>query len=361
MSTSLTPEIEESVNLQVDRNYFGNWEEVEITLSLDAASSATFTAPFAVDNARFRDTFRPFKFQELEIDTHLETLFKGYVLPVEPDADTNYTRVTVSAYAKPAVLGDCSLPPKHPLTGAPVPREFKKLGLLSIAQACCDPFGIEVELLADEGKVFDKVRCGPEKKVHEFLCELTKQRSLVMGNSTEGKLQLLQSGDTGNPVARFRQGELPAPAVKAQFSPQEYFSQITGYASKKRGKAPAQWTEQNPWLQAPFRPHTFKLEDTERADAPEATKAKMARMFGNIVTYTIPNIPTWRNSKGKLWKPNTTITAHYPNSMIYEETELLIRTVKLKTNREATTATLEVCLPGAFNGKMPERLPWIQS
>lgn len=361
LPTSLTPETEESVNVQIDRNYFAHWEDVEITLAIDAFSTAKFTAPFALENRKFRDVFRPFMFQALEVDTHLETLFKGYILPVEPDDDATKTQVTIAGYARAAVLCDCSLPPVHPLTNVKVPREFKKLGISAIAASCCDPFGIKVALLADEGKAFDKVKCGPEKKVHEFLCELTKQRSLVIGNDTEGDVLLWQSVEPGNPVAHFVQGELPVPTIKAQFDPQNYFSHITGYAAKKRGKAPAQWTEQNPFLQAPYRPHTFKLEDTERADAPEATKAKAARMFANIVTYTIPDIPTWRDPSGQVWKPNTTITAHYPNAMIYEKTELLVRTVKLKTNKTQHTATLECCLPGAFNGKMPETLPWLES
>jgi prophage tail gpP-like protein len=355
---ALKPEVEEDLQIQIDKNYFGNWAEIEITLGIDTFATVSLTAPFALENRKFRDNFRPFQFQQLEVDTHLQQLFNGYILTPQPKHEVNSTSVTVTGYAKPAVLCDCSMPVLHPLTNAPVPREFKKLGLSAIFQSICDPFGIKVDFQGPEGKPFDKVRCGPEKKLHEFMVDLAKQRSLVLGNTVDGKLLVWQSVEPGNPVARFLQGQLPLTTVEANFSPQEYFSEITGFAAKKRGKAPAKWTEQNPWLLAPFRPHTFKLEDTERADAPEATQAKLGRMYANIVTYTLPDLPTWRDPSGEVWRPNTTVSLLYPPAMIYTETEFLIRTVKLKSNKDATTASLELCLPGAFNGKVPSSLPW---
>jgi prophage tail gpP-like protein len=355
---ALPPEIEEDLQIQIDRNYFGNWSEVEVSLSIDSFATVSLTAPFAIENRKFRDNFRPFMFQELEVDTHLQPLFNGYILVPQPKHEPNSSSVTVTGYSKPAVLEDCSMPLKHPLTNAPVPREFKKLTLRAIAESICDPFGIKVDFRGDEGKPFDKVRCGPEKKLHEFLADLAKQRNKVLGNTVDGKLLIWQSVDPGDPVARFEQGKLPVTTVEPKFSPQNYYSEITGFAAKKRGKAPAKSTVQNPWLRAPFRPDTFKLEDTERADAPEATQAKMGRMFASMVSYTIPDIPTWRDPNGKVWQPNTTVTLLYPPAMIYTETEFLIRNVSLKSNKDATTATLDLCLPGAFNGKIPKSLPW---
>lgn len=358
MSTTLKPEAEEDLQIQIDRNYFGNWTDVEITLSIDSFSTISLTAPFALENRKFRDNFRPFMFQDLRVDTHLQALFEGYILTPQPKHEVTSSSVTVTGYAKPAVLCDCSMPVLHPLSNVPVPREFKKLGLRAIFESICDPFGIKVQFEGAEGKVFDKVRCGPEKKLFDFMVDLAKQRNLVLTNTVDGKLRVWQSIEPGKPVARFVQGELPLTTVEPSFSPQDYFSEITGFASKKRGKAPAKATEQNSWLRAPFRPHTFKLEDTERADAPEATQAKLGRMFANIAKYTIPDIPTWRDPSGELWQPNTTVTLDYPPAMIYRETELLIRTVKLKINKDVTKATLELCLPGSFNGKVPSVLPW---
>jgi prophage tail gpP-like protein len=361
LPTSLTTEVEESVNVQIDKNYFGNWVECEIGLSIDSFSTVSLLAPFERDRREFRDLFRPFKYQDLEVDTHLETLFHGFIVQVAPKLLPNESSVQVSGYARPGVFCDCTQPHTTSSDAIPHHREFKKLGLKAIAEELCKPFGIEVDFAGPEGKPFDKVRITPEKKIFEFLSELAKQRNLVISNTVEGKLLFWQSVEPGNPVARFVQGESPLGAVETEFRPQEYFSQVTGFATKKRGKTPAKWTEQNPWLASPLRPHIFKLEDTERGDAPEATRAKLGRMFANMVSYTIPDIPSWRDKQGNLWRPNTTVTLYAPDAMVYTETELLIRSVKLKTTRDATTATLELCLPGAFNGKVPEFLPWNES
>lgn len=359
MPTSLTPEIEESVNVQIDKNYFGNWTEVEIELGIDSFSTASFTAPFERGRAEFRELFRPFKYREFEVDTHLVTLFKGYGVNTSPKTSSSESSVTFGGYAKPGSFCDCTIPVFDKNSDkAPPKREFKKVGLRAIAESLCAPFGIELDFAGPEGKPFDKVCIAPDKKIFDFLKELAQQRNLVINNTTGGKLRFWQSVKPGNPVARFEDGRSPCGAVEAEFSPQEYFSQITGFASRKRGKAPVKWTETNPWLTQPLRSHTFKLEDTERADAREATQAKMGRMFANIVTYTIPNIPTWRDPSGELWQPNTTVELLAPDAMVYGWTEMLIRKVKLKQTKDATTADLVVCLPGAFNGKTPNRLPW---
>jgi hypothetical protein len=44
--------------------------------------------------------------------------------------------------------------------------------------------------------------------------------------------------------------------------------------------------------------------------------------------------------------------------MIYRETELLIRAVKLHQTAETETATLSLVLPGTFGGTLPKELPW---
>jgi prophage tail gpP-like protein len=111
--------------------------------------------------------------------------------------------------------------------------------------------------------------------------------------------------------------------VRPKFSPQDYHSQITGYSPAKKGKS--RWrctTAFNPWLgkllefNAPineYRPLSCKFDDTERADAKvDSAKAKLARMFANMVSWDIEDLPTWRDPDGTLWDPNTSITLIAP-------------------------------------------------
>ncbi len=160
----------------------------------------------------------------------------------------------------------------------------------------------------------------------------------------------------------------PLTKVKANFSPQDYHSQITGYSPAKKGKPGGVTTALNPWLGKgldsggfinEYRPLSCKFNDTERADAPDSAKAKMGRMFANLVSYTIDDLPTWRDPSGKLWNPNTSLTLLAPGAMIYKQSELLIREVRLRQSNDKLSASLNLVLPGAFSGEIPTDLPWL--
>jgi prophage tail gpP-like protein len=107
------------------------------------------------------------------------------------------------------------------------------------------------------------------------------------------------------------------------------------------------------------RPHAFILEDTEKADAATATRAKLARMFAEVVGWQL-DAATWRDPQDDLWKPNTTIKVHAPKALIYRESELLVRGVHLHADDSSGTARLDLVLPGVFSGAPPQELPWVE-
>ncbi len=333
-------------------DYFGYWSEIDIVFELDGFSSVGFRAPFEHSRKEFRETFRPFSFKPIEVMIHLETVFKGTLLDVEPELSSDSKQVRVTCNSLPSVLCDCGLPPSA------LPFEHKKIGLRTLFDLCAAPFGLRVDFQAEEGKPFDKVRLETGREVFDFLADLTKQRNAVISNTADGRLLCWQSIKKGTPVCDFVQGQAPFARITPSFKPREYFSEVTGFAAKKRGKAPAKWTERNPWLATPLRPHTFKLEDTERGDAPAATKAFMGRMFGEMASWRVEDIPTWRDPKGKLWQPNTFVSVTAPDAFIYRRTNLLVRRVELHQDKDKESATLELVLPGAFNGEVPLMLPW---
>jgi prophage tail gpP-like protein len=336
----------------VHKGLFGYWSELDICLMLDGYSTVGFKAPFEVSRREFRDAFRPFSFLPLELQIQLRTIFKGTLVDVSPEVSADEKSVTVTGYAAPSVFEDCDMP------ASALPLEFKDQDLRSICEALAAPFGIEVEFLAQPGTPFKKVKVETDKKVQDFLNELTKQRNAVLSNTFDGKLLCWQSVEPGSPVCNFTQGVSPLSRVEATFEPREYFSEITGFGKKTRKLPSAKFTVKNPWLPTPLRPHTFKLDNTERGDVPEATNARLGRMFANMATFKISDIPTWRDPQGNLWQPNTTVTLLAPDAMVYRRTELLVRRVDLHQDKESESASLELVMPGAFSGKIPTVLPW---
>lgn len=333
-------------------DFFGFWSDVEIKRSIDDYSQVSFSAPFEPERAEFRETFRPFSFKRLECLINLEPRFTGMIVNVDPPLKPEERRVTVTGYSRPAVYTDVTAPVGSKL-------EFQGFTLRQIADAIGKPFGIGVDVIGDDtGTPFKKVKLDADKKIQEFLADLAKQRNLVIADTWDGRQLFWRSIEPGRPRARFVEGEAPLGKVTPKFDPQNYYSDVTGFGKRKKGYGPSKWTAHNHWLEAPRRPLTFKLEDSERADVPEATLARLGRMFANMASWTIEDLPGWRDNYGEIWEPNTTIALKAPSAMIYNEVELLIRDVTLRQTANVESATLEVVLPGAFNGKIPTFLPW---
>ena len=348
----------DDVTIRIDGREFTYWDSIRIETAIDAYSTVSLSAPFEPERREFRDAFRPFSFQPLEMLIGSEQVFNGTLVDVFPTLDGEKRRVEVTAYALPGVLADCNAP------GDAVPLEFKGLGLQAIAAALAEPFNLDVEFAAEQGPAFEKVKLETTGKIQEFLVELAKQRGLVINNTSAGALRCWQSKPPGSPVARFIEGEPPLVTVTPEFSPQSFFSHITAFVPPRKGRRGraqrdgSRYTVSNPWLPTVLRPHSFDVDDTEPADAPAAAQVKLGRMFGEMAAFMVGEIPAWRDSKGRRWSENTTVMLHAPGAMCYRETELLVRSVVLERDDEKKTAELTLVLPGAFSGEPPKRLPW---
>jgi prophage tail gpP-like protein len=349
----------EHVSLLIDGQLWSRWSEIEIHRELDNFSTVKFTAPFESDRADFRETFRPFTYKSVQVlisslgvEGRDFVLFNGTMMGVHPQVDAGSSTVEVTACALPGVLANCSMP------ASAVPFEFKGLNLREIAKACADPFGLAVRFAEDAGTPFDKAKLEEEQKVFAFLTDLAKQRNLVISNTPDGELLFWRSVGTGAPVAQFSEGVQPLTAVSSSYDSEEYFSEITGFGAAKRGKGGNKYTLPNPHLPGVVRPMSFKIEDCDAGDVPAAVRAKLGRMFAGMAAYSVDGLPTWRTPSDDLFEPNTTILITSPSAMIYTQTEFLIRAVTYKQTAEAETCSLELVLPGAFSGEVPEVLPW---
>lgn len=342
---------EDEVAILIDGVRFRRWSTIRIIRSLDAMDIVEFGAPFDEDLPGFREAFRPFSYKDLAVTVGGSPLFTGTMVAVSPVLDTDRRSVSVSGYSKPGVLNDCTAP------ASAYPLEFDDLGLRDIALKLSESFGIAVKLEGDQGAVFERVALTPAKKILAFLIELAKQRNLIVSSTPGGALLFNKSTAVGSPVATLAQGASPVTDVSPFFSPQDYYSHITGLEPVITGLQGSQFTVKNARLQGVVRPITFTVQDTQDADVKTAVEAKAARMFGAAVTYIV-GLDTWRDPSGKLWVPNTTVNLTAPGAMIYEEFEFIIKSVEFSRAGSAETAALTLVLPGAFSGKIPEILPW---
>jgi prophage tail gpP-like protein len=352
---------DDDVALLIQSQQWHYFDDLEVHLGLDSHPTVGFTAPFDPRRPELRATFKPFQFRPLEVLISGDPLFTGVLVDVAPRTGPDATTLTCSGYSRAAMLEDVNLPADK------VPFQAAGLSLKQIAERVAGVYGVGVIMDGPEGASFRSVKTRSKRldtklehdqKLGDFLAQLAKQRGLVITSTTRGDLLFQESVKPGNPVARFVEGEPPIVGITPTFSPQEYYSEITGFTSAKRGSGGSKFTQRNERLAGGvLRALSFHLDDIEKGDAPKAVAAKMGRMFANCFSITL-QLPTWRDPSGALWSPNTTVLLTAPGAMVYAETELLVRDVFLKRSNGEQTATLGCVLPGVFSGDIPAKLPW---
>lgn len=367
----------EAFTLLIDSKIFQHWTEVELEQPLDGFASVGFKAPFHPERRELRDAFRPFSFAPVKLYLGTKLQFTGTLFNVEPDLGNESRSVTVQCVSLPSVLADCCMPGQY------VGKQFSGLGLRTISKALCAPFGFTSKFLYEErnspgneeflvpvnrpdleakanaalARRFKRVKVERETKVHDFLCTLTKQCGVIMTDDAEGNLVFALSTTTGKPVVQLEEGQAPLLSVKPEFSPKDYFSEVTAHVPPKRGKKGARHTLKNPFLKYVVRPISITCPDIEPGGEVGAAQAYLGRMFGNMASYEI-ELPTFFDPLKRPFRPNTTLKLRAPGAMIYADQELLIRSVTKRQSADATSCTLNVVLPGAFSGEAPSALPW---
>lgn len=341
----------ENITLYIDGKAFDTWSGINLSLEFDGIDQVSFSAPFDYDNKEHREIFKPFSYKECEVYISGERLFAGVIMNASPSCDPNKSTVSVVCYSKAGVLNDCQAPTSI------YPLEFKKTYLVNILNKVCEPFGVPVVLESDQGAVFEQVQLAAEKKVWSFFSDLAKNRNCIISTNKDGGISIVKEVKAGNPVAYLVEESLPMIGIEPGINSQDYFSTITGIEPTRKGKKGAKITLSNPHLYGVLRPYVFKVSDTKGGTVQTAVNAKAGRMFANVVSYAV-TVASMKDSNGNYWQPNTTILIKAPSAMIYEQYEFFIHKVNIIEDENRTIAVLTVTLPGAFSGKIPERMPW---
>lgn len=337
--------------LEIEGTELKGWQSMTFRRAIDSADAVTFTAPFDPKNKKHRDWFRPAMYREIVLRYGGKKVFTGTAHNPTPTNGANSTTVQVSAISKCGVWQDCTMP-------AGTPLQFDGFTLKKIATALADPFGLTPQFPDGDGAPFDKATLEPEGNPLQFLAELAKQRGLVIGSDENGNPLFWKSVDLVKPVAEFLPDSQPAYQISPQFDDQKLFSEVTGLAKSKHGKTGSKYSEGNFHIQDATRPHTFSLNDTEPADVPAAVQTKIARQFGEAIGYSISSATILDQGLKNLYDRNTIVRVKEPKVMIYAPFDFLIRAVQFNVTAKDKTADIEIVLPTAFSGIIPEALPW---
>ena len=342
---------ENELALRFNGFLFKNYTDITITRSIDQMDTVELNSPWDSNDDVLRVNFRPFDYKEVTVEVGGEILFTGTQIAITPDLSPKNKTVALGCYSYPGVLNDCTP------SASSFPLEYLNSSLKDIAENICRPFGIAVQFDDDPGNPFDKVACRSSQRALEFLIGLAKQRNLILSSTQDGKLLFQKSIDDGVAVAELVQGRSPLQSAKPSFSPQSFYSNITGVEPVKVGSEGSQYTLQNYRLAGTTRPFTYAARDTDVATLKNAVDSKYGRMHGSAVAYSV-SLSTWRDPTGKLFEPNTMITMKAPDAMVYNSYKFLIRKVQFKRSANEESCNLDLVIPGSFSGKVPEVLPW---
>lgn len=339
------------VALSIGGVRFRFWTSLSITMALDTQSAVEFEAPFSPEQPEQRAFFKPFSYQTVDVDVGGSRLFTGTMVAPTPVAAGDAVTVAVACYALPGVMGDCTAP------ASAYPLEWDGATLQTIATACARLFGLAVQFDGEPGPAFERAALAPGSKVLDFLSDLASQRNFVIGSTPDGKLKFWREGAAPTPAADFTQGQSPLMTIRPQFSPQDYYSHVTGIAPVVIGLAGTQYTVKNGRLADALRPFVFEAGDTEDNTIEQTVQTKTGRMFANAVAYEL-EVATWRDESGALWSPGSSITLFAPAAMVYSRYTFLVRSVKLTRESDKEMAVLTVIPPGTLSGQQPEKMPW---
>lgn len=343
---------DDSISILIDNNLFSFFTEYSITFDIDTFDTFSFSAPFDDSLKIYRDSFRPFSYKSIIVYYGKNLIFTGILLAPESSTFPDKKELSITGYSKPGILNDSMMPISS------FPLEFNNQTLEQITTVCLKPYGIKYNFLSSSGNPFEKISLEIENNIFSFLSELAKQRGLLISNDEFGKLIFWQPS-SNNPVASFKEEELPLISVEPMFDYQKFYSHITGIKPTTEEKDSVKYTYENKYLinQGILRAYNFVLEDIEDGEIRQAVISKAGRMFSESAQYKL-TVQGHMDRNGDLYKKNTAITLLSPSAMIYSETKFLIKSLRLSRNNSGDTTEFSLVLPGIYNGSLPEVFPW---
>lgn len=336
--------------INVDGRTLSAWGDFSVVRSVDSVDAVEVLTPYNPDKPADVRAFRPFSFAPVGVALDGVRLFTGTLVGVMPRSEPGRRDVQLGCYAVPGTLLDCCPAPD-------TPAEFTDQGLAQIARTVCAPFGVSVVFDGPAGAKFDTVALKHTVRAFDFLADLARQRGLLLGSNADGDLVFRRVGLSA-PVATLSEDLAPVVSVVPTFSPQEYYSHVTGLESVVEGTDGSQYTVKNPRLAGVFRPHVFAPPLVEGGDMAAAVAAEAGRMLAGAVQYQV-TLAAWRTPEGALYSPGDTVRLTAPGAMCPRPFDFLVRSVRLRSaaGQGGQTAELDLVLPGAFSGEEGP-VPW---
>ncbi len=339
-----------------------------ILLTIDKVGGGfSFTVPFFPGTPKYRELFRPFRYQDVQIYIGGNLILNGTVEKISPDLSDTANSVNVQGRSKTGVLVDCTF-------GKGENLEFANADLEEIANSVVAKFGLQTSFPDGAGATFEKA--GPDSpttKVFEFLQNLARQRGLLISQTVDGKLLFRRAKTTGVQVAELIEGHQGIIISTADYDGTKRFSeynvfgqepgkndnfaQLLASISKKPVVTESQSVDITDSSIFAIRPKSIKGNDTNQGNIEDVAKWALTSDIAAAVKIPI-GYEGWLRPDGELWAENDLVLVQAPSLMVYKPYMLLITSVTFNSTPSAKTVSLGLTIPGAYSGVPPEVFPW---
>ena len=366
-ATKIQADSPDQTTIILDGTRIEQFSDESILLTIDNVGNGfSFNVPFFPGTREYRDLFRPFKYQDVQLYIGENLVLNGTVEKVAPSLTDTSNSVNVQGRSRTGVLVDCTFEKDDTM-------EFKGAALDEIANTVISKFGLETSFPDGAGAIFEKAGpSSPTSTVFNFLQNLSRQRSLLMSQTPDGKLLFRRAKTSGVPVAELiegRQGIIISTATydgTKRFSSYDVFGQEAGKndnfakllasISKKPVEVQASQDITDPSIFA-IRPKSIQANDTNQGNIEDA--ATWALTSGIAASVDIPiGYEGWLRPDGKLWAENELILVQAPSLMIYKPYVMLIKSVNFSSGSDSKSVELGLTIPEAYSGTVPEAFPW---
>lgn len=337
----------DELEILIDGKKINHVTDFQLVTSIDATAKGSFSVPNVKE---FRKIFEPLKNPSIKIGFSGVLMHTGYCTSPKPSID----KLDIGFEA------ECSKLEKINAPISSYPAEFKDMNFQQITEHLCNPLGLTVVFADKPGTRFSRVDIEEETKLLDFLSQLAKQRNFVSTSNEKGEIVMWREVENAKPVAKIEAEKWPViDSASVDINEDEYYTTVTGIveAKPKKGIKAQQLTVKSPHITPIERAYTFKADDCDDGELETVVNTVAARMFAQVLSVSVP-VCTWRDSSGAFWKPNTIVKYSDETQFIVGDYAFLVSGVEFKKTANEKTASLKLCMPGCYGGKVPVLLPW---
>lgn len=349
---TVTADFDTEMSVKINGTTFQGVKTTSVTRGLNTiADGFIFEAPVDYRNRAHVDAFRPFGYQRATLYIGGEPYITGQIVKPSFEGAENSVTVTVEARSKPGDMVECM--------GQTTSLERSNITLLAVAEEIAERYNLRAfSASGSSGGTFEQVTKEVTETDFAFLSRLAAQKGYLVTTSHDGNLLLTRAAVDETPVAALQWGSYPVKGVSASYDGSRRFSTWFGYAETTEDAPITAFLRDNA-IGIP-RPYAFTANESDADSIEDAVRWRMAKSVADATTIDV-QIAGYRNEQqgGDLWQENRKVTLWAPPVMIFQETEMIIQSVRLtKDESGGDTTALSLVFPEAYNLENRTAYPW---